>query len=256
MQRKKRLRLEIAERQVLQLSPHHAHSQAVRNRRVNIQRLARNALLLFRFEVLQRAHVVQAVGQLDQHDAHVRHHRQKHLAHVFGLARFRRLDVQAADFRNALDQMRYFRPKTFFNARNGILRVFYGVVENCCGQRDGIQPHIGEDMRNFEQMREIRLTGTAELVVMPLRSDLVRAADDPGVLGGTVLLELFEQLFQAGVELPNRAHAVEAQRQIARRRHGLVYPQRRGKGKRRRQRFTKAQKARPGRRQRLPLEKR
>src|SRR5438045_9336306 len=100
-------------------------------------------------------------------------------------------------------------------------------------------------MRNFEQMREIRLTGTAELVVMPLRSDLVRAADDPGALGGTVLLELFEQLFQAGVELPNRAHAVEAQRQIARRRHGLVYPQRRCKGKRRRQKFTKAQ--RPGR---------
>ena len=221
-----------------------------------LQRKKRFRLEIAEGQVLQRAHVVQAVGQLDQHDAHVCHHRQKHLAHVFGLARFRRLDVQTADFRNALDQMRYFRTKTFFNARNWILRVFYGVVENRRGQRDGIQSHIGQDVRNFQQMREIRLTGTAELVVMPLRSNLIRAADDPRVLGGTVLFELFEQLFQAGVELPNRAHAVEAQRQIARRRHGLVYPQRRGKGKRRRQRFTKAQKARPGRRQRLPLEKR
>src|SRR5207253_4400378 len=49
-----------------------------------------DAPLLVRLQVLQRAHVVQAVGKLDQHDAHVRHHRQQHLADVLGLARFRR----------------------------------------------------------------------------------------------------------------------------------------------------------------------
>src|SRR5947209_4398851 len=76
---------------------------------------------------------------------------------------------------------------------------------------------------------------------MALRGNLIGAADDPGILGRAVLLELFEKLFKARVKLANRADAVEAQRQITGRRHGLVYSQRRGKGKRRRQRFTKAQ---------------
>ena len=37
-------------------------------------------------QVLQRAHVVQAVGELDQDDADVVDHGQEHLAEVLGLA--------------------------------------------------------------------------------------------------------------------------------------------------------------------------
>src|SRR5215471_9973059 len=59
---------------------------------------------------------------------------------------------------------------------------------------------------------------------MPLRSNLISAANNPRVFGRAVFLQLFEELFEARVELPNRADAVEAQRQIARRGHGLVYP--------------------------------
>src|SRR5215472_15594627 len=73
-------------------------------------------------------------------------------------------------------------------------------------------------------MREIRLARTANLIVMPLRSNLISAANNPRVFGRAMFLQLFEELFEARVELPNRADAVEAQRQIARRGHGLVYP--------------------------------
>ena len=38
--------------------------------------------------MLERAHVVQAVGQLDEHDADVVHHGQHHLAQVLGLLLF------------------------------------------------------------------------------------------------------------------------------------------------------------------------
>jgi len=55
------------------------------------------------------------------------------------------------------------------------------------------------------------------------RGNFVGAADHPGIFGGAVLTALFEQFLEAGVELANRAIAVEAQRDFVGRRHGLVY---------------------------------
>ncbi len=112
-------RLEIAEGQILELTAHHAHAQAERDGRVDVQRLARNALLLFGFEVFECAHVVEPVGQLDENDADVVHHGEQHFADVFGLARFRRHHVQAADFRYPLDEM---------GDLDGIFGVFDGIV--------------------------------------------------------------------------------------------------------------------------------
>jgi hypothetical protein len=59
--------------------------------------------------------------------------------------------------------------------------------------------------------------------VVALGGNLVGAADHPGIFGRAVLAELFEELFEARVELANRAVAVEAQRDFVRRRHDLVY---------------------------------
>src|SRR5215469_2387168 len=71
---------------------------------------------------------------------------------------------------------------------------------------------------------------------MPLRGNLISSPDDPGIFRRAVLFQFFEELFEARVELPNRAVAVETQRQIARRRHGLVYSER--WGERNKQRVT------------------
>ena len=55
-------RLQIAERQVLELTANHAHAQAERDGRVDVQRFTRDALLFDGFEKFERAHVVQPVG--------------------------------------------------------------------------------------------------------------------------------------------------------------------------------------------------
>ncbi len=78
-------------------------------------------------------------------------------------------------------------------------------------------------MRDFEQVGQIRIAGTAELAVVALRGDLVGAAEHPGVFGRAVLAELFEELLKAGVELARGAVAVEAERDFVRRGHVLVY---------------------------------
>ena len=53
--------------------------------RVDLARLERDAAPLVRPQVLERAHVVQAVGELDQDDARVLRHRQQQLAVVLDL---------------------------------------------------------------------------------------------------------------------------------------------------------------------------
>jgi hypothetical protein len=53
--------------------------EPVRERRVDLERLLRLLHLLLLAQVLDRAHVVQPVGELDQDDADVLRHRHDHL---------------------------------------------------------------------------------------------------------------------------------------------------------------------------------
>src|SRR3712207_7181283 len=62
--------------------------------------LFRSAPALLRLEVLERAHVVEPVGELDEDDAHVVDHRQKHLADVLGLLLLARLVAYLRDLRS------------------------------------------------------------------------------------------------------------------------------------------------------------
>ena len=75
----------VLEAQVLKLGLDGKQAQTVSQRCVDIEGLAGNLVLLLRWHRLQRAHVVQAVGHLDQHHADVVAHRQQQLAEVLGL---------------------------------------------------------------------------------------------------------------------------------------------------------------------------
>ena len=149
LQRQERLGLQVAEREIFQLIADQAHAEAVGDGGVNVQGLARDSLLLCGLEIFERAHVVQAVGELHQHDADVVHHGQNHLANVLGLAGFRRHHVQTADLGDAFDQVRDLRAEAFFDARDGKLGVLNDVVEQRCGQRSGVQAQVREDMRDL-----------------------------------------------------------------------------------------------------------
>jgi len=79
----------------------------VRQRRVDVQRLLRDALLRVGTHVLQRAHVVRAVGQFDQDDPDVLGHRDQHLAEVLRLLLLdadRLRGLEGAKLGDALDQ--------------------------------------------------------------------------------------------------------------------------------------------------------
>ena len=70
------LGLEGLEGQVLELPLHLPDPEPLGERRVDLHRLAGDALLLLAREAVQRAHVVEPVGELDQDDADVLGHRR------------------------------------------------------------------------------------------------------------------------------------------------------------------------------------
>ena len=88
-------RVQRREREVLELPLDRVDTQPVRQRRVDLERLARLLDLLLLGHRLDRAHVVQAVGELDQDDPHVGGHRDHHLAVVLGLRLVARLEGDA-----------------------------------------------------------------------------------------------------------------------------------------------------------------
>ncbi len=171
LQRQERLRLQKAEGKVFQLITDNSHSQAMGDRRVDVQGFAGDALLLAGLQVFKRAHIVQAIRKLHQNNANIIDHGQKHFANAFSLAGLGSHDVEPADFGDTFHQARDFDTEAFFNARNRILSVFDGIMQKSGSQRDGIETHIREDMGDFQEMREIRIARTAERYGSPeLRS--------------------------------------------------------------------------------------
>ena len=67
---------------------------------------------------------MQAVGQLNEHDADVVHHGQHHLAHVLGLRLFARGKIDLADLGDALDDVRHLLAELFLDLFDGYRSVF------------------------------------------------------------------------------------------------------------------------------------
>ena len=79
------LGMQRGERQVFELLLQLLHAEAVGQRRVDVEGLLGDPLLLLERHRGERAHVVQPVGELDDEDPQVLGHRHQHLAHRGGL---------------------------------------------------------------------------------------------------------------------------------------------------------------------------
>ena len=99
------LGLEVLEGQVLELVLDLAHAQPAGQGRVDVHGLAGDAHAALLGQVLEGAHVVQAVGELDQDDPDVVHHGQEQLAEVLGLALLGGGEGDLADLGDALDDV-------------------------------------------------------------------------------------------------------------------------------------------------------
>jgi hypothetical protein len=135
--------IELAEGQLLEFPLHLLHADARGERRIKVHGLARDAPAPRRLlDVMQRAHVVQAVGQLHQQHADVRRHGQHQLAQVLGFLGAFRLDLEARELGDAVDQPRDVLAEQAGDLVARGVGVFERVVQQAGHDRGGVEPHL------------------------------------------------------------------------------------------------------------------
>ena len=123
------IRLQILQAQILQLVFHPSNAQATCQRRINFKRLLGYLFLLDLVKMLQRPHVMQAVGQLDENDPDVVRHREHHLSEVFGLFFLIVPEVDLADLRHTVHQMHNVLAKLMLQFIGRGERIFERVMQ-------------------------------------------------------------------------------------------------------------------------------
>ena len=189
-------RVHVAKCQVLELILDLSHPEAVGDRSVDLHRLLGDALPPLFGEELEGPHVVQAIGQLHQDHAEVRHHGQKHLAEGLGLLLFLRDEGVAGDLGDAVDQVGDLLTKELHELLLGRQGVLKNVVQQTDGDGGLIETHVGQDVGHIEGMHEIGLARAADL------STMLQSREDVGLLeklfveARLIALDLVEDVFE------------------------------------------------------------
>ena len=192
------VRLQHLESQRLHLVHHLVHADPLGERRVDIHRLASDpATLLLVRDVMERAHVVQAVGELHQQHADVVAEREQELAEVLGGALVLRLRLDLAELGDAVDQPRDVLAEQLFDLFRSGERVLDRVVEDGGGDGLVVELQVGEDARDLDRMAEIGIAAGARLRAVRLHREDVGAIDQPLVRIGIVGADFLDQLILA-----------------------------------------------------------
>ena len=168
-------RVQRAEGEVLELPLDRVDAEPVGQGRVDLERLLGLLDLLLLGHRFQRAHVVEAVGQLDEDDPDVRGHRDHHLAVVLGLRLVARLERDAGELGDAVDEAADLLAERLADLVERRRRVLDRVVQEGGAQRLGVEPHAGADLGHADRVDDELLAGPAALV------GVVLAGEDEGL---------------------------------------------------------------------------
>ena len=193
-------RIGVTEGEVFKFAAYLTHSEAVCQRRIDVEGLAGDSLLPIGLEVLEGAHVMQPVGKLDQHHADVADHGEKHLADVLGLAVFAVRELDFVDLGDALDDVGHLIAEAGFDLLAGRRRVFDGVVQKARGDGCRVELHFGQNFGNFKRMNDIGLARGAHLALVVLDAELPGFADEADVIARAIGLDSTKKCFEALVD--------------------------------------------------------
>ena len=167
------LRLQVAEGQVLQFPLKLPDAQARGQRGVDLHGLARDAELLLPRQRLQGAHVVEPIGEFDDHDPHVARHGHEHLAEVLRLfLQFARSlagvgQTEVAQLRDTFDQVGDLGAEDFGERGVRDAAILDHVVEQRRLEGRHVELQIGHGDRRGQGMLNVGRPGDA--LVVPVR---------------------------------------------------------------------------------------
>ena len=163
-------RLQIPERQILQLPFDVGYAQSVRQRCEDLQGFPGDLFLLLRCHRLERPHIVEPVRQFDQNHADVLCHRQEHLAVVFHLLFFFGLILDPAQFGDAVNQAGNLPAEFLFNLLQGHRGIFDYIMQQRRRDGVGVDLQFRQDPGHAQRVVDIVFAGNPVLSLMGLRS--------------------------------------------------------------------------------------
>ena len=119
---------------------------------------------------------MQAVGQLDQDDAHVARHGQQHLAEGLGLVFLARVELELVELGDAVDQFGDRLAEALDQLGLGDAGVLDHVVQQRGHQRLRVELPFGALRRDRERMGDVGLAAVAQLAQVGLVGEAVGAA--------------------------------------------------------------------------------
>ena len=196
--------IQVEERQVLKLPLDGADAQAVCQGRVDAHRLVGLEDAAVLRDGHERAHVVQAVGQLDDDDADVLGHGEEHLAQVERLLLGQARHGDVRELRHAVNQLGDLGPKELGELIERGIGVFDGVMEKARAQHVNVGVEVlRQDDGDFHRVVDVRLARLALLVAMVGARKLIGALNLLHLVGAQVGSGAFAQHGEV-VQLPLR----------------------------------------------------
>ena len=166
----------------------------MRDWRVNIERFTCNAIALVRAHRIERAHVVQTVGELDQDDADIARHGQQHFSKAFGLLLGFCGEVKTVELGKPVNKVPDLSAEFFDQFLLGNTLVVHDIVQKRRAQRVDVKLPARADLGHGDGVRDVRGAAGSELAKMRLISEAVGVANLGDILG----IEIgFENLLQA-----------------------------------------------------------
>ena len=180
------------ESEIVELVLHRLHADALGQRRVYLLGLARDPPPFFRLlDVLQGAHVVQAVGELDHQHPDVVGHREQQLSEILGLGVLDRLQLELGELGHPVDQPRDFLAEQVLDILDGGAGVLDGVVQERRRDRGAVEAELGQNAGDLDRMREIEIARRPDLGAMRLHRENISAIQkvfvDIGIIGSNQL---------------------------------------------------------------------
>ncbi len=161
-------RIERLEAQLFQLVLHGVDTEAVGDGGEDLEGLAGDAAALVRAQWAQGAHVVGAVGELDQDDPDILGHGHHHLAKVLGLGLLAIAKLQLVELGYAGNQFGHGVAKLLGQVVLGDGGIFDDVVQHGGHQGFMIEAHVAQDAGHGDRVGDIGFTAGTQLTLVSI----------------------------------------------------------------------------------------
>ena len=204
----KGLGLEDLEGQILEFPLQSTNAKAIGQGGVDLPGFAGYALLLLGLEGTEGAHVVEPVGQLNQHHPDVTGHRQEHPAQVFRLGFGVVREMDAAELGDALHQGPHLRPKMLLDFLGDDVGVLDNVVEEARRNHPRTRADIAQQIRHRDRMNDVGLTGGPELTLVELVGKIERRGQKRFPIGGAAVPGTWGSILDAALQPHGQGHPI------------------------------------------------